>query len=53
MTSRQLQIKAYTEWSHSFEIKRRYHTFEYYWSEHYARVYQLPVRVKPLVRALY
>ena len=46
MTSRQLQIKAYSEWSRSDEKKSRFHTFEYYWWEQYARVYQLPSRIR-------
>jgi hypothetical protein len=45
MTTRQLQTRAYSEWSRSTEKRSRYHTFEYYWWEQYARVYQLPVRI--------
>jgi hypothetical protein len=45
MSARLLQIRAYREWNHSAELKYRYHTFDYYWWEKYARVYQLPTRV--------
>jgi hypothetical protein len=44
MTARQLHRHAYQEWDGSAAIKRRYHTFEYYWWERYARVYQLASR---------
>jgi hypothetical protein len=44
MTTRQLHIRAYTEWQRSPDIKREYHTFEYYWWEKYARVYGLSAR---------
>lgn len=44
MTTRQLHIRAYTEWQGSPDIKREYHTFEYYWWEKYARVYGLSSR---------
>ena len=44
MTPRQLHIRAYTEWQRSPDIKREYHTFEYYWWEKYARVYGLSAR---------
>jgi hypothetical protein len=47
MTTRQLQLRAYREWNSSTENKGRYHTFEYYWHERYARVYQLPSHVWP------
>jgi hypothetical protein len=47
MTTMQLQNQAYSEWSRSPAIKCNYHTFEYYWMERYARVYQLPVRISP------
>ena len=40
MTARQLHRRAYQEWNSSSDIKRRYHTFEYYWWERYARVYE-------------
>ena len=40
MTIRQLQIQAYREWNGSSETRRKYHTFDYYWFERYARVYQ-------------
>ena len=46
MTTRRLQIKAYTEWNSSSDCKCKYHTFEYYWFEKYARVYKLPSRLK-------
>jgi hypothetical protein len=46
MTTRQLQNQAYKEWNCSQDIKRSYHTFEYYWVERYARVYQLPARIR-------
>ena len=44
MTTRQLHIRAYREWKRSPEIKRDFHTFEYYWWEKYARVYGLSSR---------
>jgi hypothetical protein len=44
MTTRQLHIRAYSEWKRSPDIKREYHTFEYYWWEKYARVYGLSAR---------
>ena len=47
MTSRQLQQQAYSEWSGSGDIRRRYHTFEYYWWERYARVYRLLPATRP------
>jgi hypothetical protein len=46
MKARQLQIMAYREWNSSTENRNRYHTFEYYWYERYARVYRLPSHVK-------
>lgn len=42
MTIRDIQNQAMDEWKGSLEIRRRYHTFEYYWWEQYARVYRLP-----------
>jgi hypothetical protein len=45
MSARELQVQAYREWSRSVELQYRYHTFDYYWSERYARVYSLPVRI--------
>ncbi len=53
MTTRQLQTQAYREWNASPNIKCNYHTFEYYWIEKYARVYQLPVRIKPVGRVIH
>jgi len=53
MTTRQLQTQAYREWSSSADIKGNYHTFEYYWVERYARVYQLPTRIKPTRRFMH
>lgn len=44
MTSTQLQVQALNEWKRSSDIKRQYHTFEYYWFERYARVYRLEPR---------
>ncbi|MCO6411572.1 MAG: hypothetical protein J5I92_02395 [Thiogranum sp.] len=44
MTSTQLQVQALQEWKRSRDIQGRYHTFEYYWWERYARVYQLASR---------
>jgi len=46
MSTRELQQRAYREWSRSDELKCRYHTFDYYWWEQYARVYSLPARVQ-------
>jgi hypothetical protein len=45
MSTRELQDQAYRKWSRSTELQDRYHTFDFYWSERYARVYRLPVRV--------
>lgn len=50
MTTRQLQTIAYQEWQCSPDIKCRYHTFDYYWFERYARVYGLPARIAEIVR---
>jgi hypothetical protein len=48
MTIRQLQVKAYNEWNSSHNIKQQYHTFEFYWWEKYARIYQLPSKIKSI-----
>jgi hypothetical protein len=48
MTTRELHRHAYDEWNNSSAIKRRYHTFEYYWWERYARVYRLASGTKPI-----
>ena len=53
MTTRQLQTQAYTEWKGSANIKRQFHTFEYYWWEKYARVYGLSSRVAPVSSTLH
>ena len=53
MSARDLKVQAYREWSHSNELQDRYHTFDYYWSERYARVYRLPVRIAPVRRRLH
>jgi hypothetical protein len=53
MSTRQLQGHAYIERSSSTEIKRKYHTFDYYWCERYARVYQLPSRIRPVSRVIH
>jgi hypothetical protein len=50
MTSTQLQAQALQEWKRSPGIKREYHTFEYYWWQRYARVYQLACRPADAVR---
>ena len=50
MSTRQLQTRAFSEWSRSNELKCRYHTFDYYWWERYARVYRLPARIMPVDR---
>ena len=52
MSIRQLQIHAHQEWSRSPDLKGRYHTFDYYWLERYARVYCLPTRVRPIEQHL-
>jgi len=44
MTTTQLHMQAYREWKRSPDIKREFHTFEYYWWEKYARVYGLSSR---------
>jgi len=53
MSATELQVQAYREWSRSTELQYRYHTFDYYWSERYARVYRLPVRIAPVGRQLH
>jgi hypothetical protein len=53
MSARELKIQAYREWSHSTELQNRYHTFDFYWSERYVRVYLLPARTDPLRRLLH
>jgi hypothetical protein len=50
MSTRQLQIRAYREWHDSTETRIRYHTFEHFWYERYARVYRLPSRITPVQR---
>ena len=45
MSATQLQVQAYREWSRSDKLQYCYHTFDYYWSERYARVYRLPARI--------
>jgi hypothetical protein len=45
MSAKALKIQAYREWRSSTELQYRYHTFDYYWSERYARVYRLPIRI--------
>jgi hypothetical protein len=45
MSARGLQVQAYHEWSRSTKLQYRYHTFDYYWAERYARVYRLPTRI--------
>ena len=46
MTTRQLQLRAFREWNSSAATRGRYHTFEFYWCEKYARVYRLPTRIE-------
>ena len=53
MSARELQAQAHREWRDSTELQYRYHTFDYYWSERYARVYRLPTRIASLCRALH
>ena len=53
MSARELQVQAYREWSHSIELQHHYHTFDFYWSERYARVYRLPVRMTSVGRLLH
>jgi hypothetical protein len=48
MSARELKVQAYREWSGSSELRYRYHTFDHYWSERYARVYRLPARIAPV-----
>jgi hypothetical protein len=48
MSTRQLQIQAYREWTASSAIKSKYLTLDFYWWERYARVYQLSPRIKPV-----
>jgi len=53
MSARELQANAYREWSSSTILQDRYHTFDYYWLERYARVYRLPTRIASLCRVLH
>jgi hypothetical protein len=53
MSARELKVQAYREWSRTTELQYHYHTFDYYWSERYARVYSLPARIAPLGRLLH
>jgi hypothetical protein len=53
MSARKLTIQAYQEWSRSNELRHRYHTFDYYWSERYARVYRLPAHITSVGRLLH
>jgi hypothetical protein len=53
MSARELQANAYREWRNSTELQYRYHTFDYYWSEKYARVYRLPTRIASLWQILH
>lgn len=53
MSARELQVQAYREWSGSTELQYRYHTFDYFWSERYARVYRLPTRITSVGRRLH
>ena len=53
MSATELQVQAYREWRRSNELQHLYHTFDYYWSERYARVYRLPVRVAPVAVLLH
>jgi hypothetical protein len=53
MSARELKVQAYREWSRTTELQYRYHTFDYYWSERYARVYSLPARIAPHGRLLH
>lgn len=49
MTIRQLQLKAFDEWNKSRQIKQQFHTFEFYWWQKYARVYQLPSKISFII----
>jgi hypothetical protein len=53
MSARELKVRAYREWSRSTELQDCYHTFNYYWSERYARVYRLPSRIESVGRWLH
>jgi hypothetical protein len=53
MSARKLTIQAYQEWNCSTELQHRYHTFDYYWSERYARVYRLPAHIASVRRRLH
>jgi isocitrate/isopropylmalate dehydrogenase len=50
MSIRELEAQAYQEWSGSTELQHRYHTFDYYWAERYARIYRLAVGIAPMRR---
>jgi hypothetical protein len=53
MSARKLTIQAYQEWSRSSELQHRYHTFDYYCSERYARVYRLSAHIASVGRVLH
>ena len=53
MSARKLQVQAYREWRRSNELQYRYHTFDHYWSQRYARVYRLPTRIASVGRQLH
>jgi hypothetical protein len=53
MSARELKVQAYREWSRSTELQYRYHTFDYYWSERYARIYGISARIPPAGRRLH
>jgi hypothetical protein len=53
MSARELKVQAYREWSRSTDLQYRYHTFDYYWSERYARVYRLPVHIATVRQLLH
>jgi hypothetical protein len=53
MSARELKVQAYKEWSRTTELQYRYHTFDHYWSERYARVYSLPARIAPPLPGCY
>lgn len=52
MTNDKLHLQAERNWNGSFDIRRRYPTFDFYWYEQYARIYNIPTKEKLLDKLL-
>jgi len=46
MTRQQIYEQASREWLHSQIVRLHYPTFEFYWEEQYARVYNMDRRAR-------